>query len=68
MKLVIAKRPFDVGYVDLVTIITNLVHCRSDSCYEHISFDVKFKSDSVNNGHLIAGRIYITFLPVNTHV
>ena len=29
-----------------------------------LSIDVKFLSDSVNDGQVIAGRIYITFLPV----
>ena len=29
-----------------------------------LSFDVKFQSDSVNDGQVIAGGIYATFLPV----
>ena len=29
-----------------------------------LSFDVKFQSDSVNNGQVIEGGIYIMFLPV----
>ena len=29
-----------------------------------LSFDVKFQSDSINNGRVIAGGIYTTFLPV----
>jgi len=34
-----------------------------------VSFDVKFQSNSVNDGRVIAGRIYTTFLPVKySHV
>ena len=29
-----------------------------------VSFDVKFQSDSVNDGRVIAGRVYTTFHPV----
>ena len=47
---------FDVSYIDLVVIITNLVHFPSGSCYEHIKLLCKFQSDSVNDGRVIAGR------------
>ena len=34
-----------------------------------VSFDVKFQSNSVNDGQVITGGIYTTFLPVKySHV
>ena len=31
-----------------------------------VNFDVKFQSNSVNDGQVIAARIYTTFLPIKT--
>ena len=35
------KISFDVGDINLVAIITDLVHCHSGSCYEHIKHRYK---------------------------
>ena len=35
------KISFDVGDIDLVAVITDLVHCHSGSCYEHIKHRYK---------------------------
>jgi len=51
--------------IDLVAIITDLVHCHSGSYYEHIKHRyIKFQSDNVNDGRVIAGGISTTLLPV----
>ena len=62
------KISFDVGDIDLVVIITDLFIV-TVAVINILSIGIKFQSNSVNDGQVIAGRISTTFLPVKySHV